>query len=154
MLRSFRLLAAALGLGAALVASTVAAQSTQFTDFAMGTVAFVMAKTINVPDLAIVQAALISATLSFVTVFWMVHLEAGRKGLVGLPSEQCPNPWTALRLMRSPHAADETLCLDAHCRPLTAWLPQTPPPGGVVRLRVCPATGASLTPAPATKTSD
>jgi hypothetical protein len=62
-------------------------------------------------------------------------------------------PVTALRLMRSPHAADYTLCLDAHCRPLTAWLPQTPPPEGVVRLRVCPATGVSLTPAPATKTS-
>jgi TRAP transporter 4TM/12TM fusion protein len=63
----------------------------------MGAVAFIMAETINVPYLDIVQAALIPAILYFVTAFWMVHLEAGRKGLVGLPKEECPNPWTAVR---------------------------------------------------------
>jgi TRAP-type uncharacterized transport system fused permease subunit len=26
-----------------------------------------------------------------------VHLEAGRAGLAGLPKDQCPNPWTALK---------------------------------------------------------
>jgi len=30
-------------------------------------------------------------------VFWMVHLEARRAGLEGLPKEQCPNPWAAVR---------------------------------------------------------
>lgn len=64
----------------------------------MGAVAFIMAETINVPYLAIVKAALIPAILYFVTAFWMVHLEAGRKGLNGLPKDQCPNPWTAVRL--------------------------------------------------------
>lgn len=63
----------------------------------MGAVAFIMAETINVPYVAIVQAALIPAILYFVTVFWMVHLEAGRRGLHGLPKDQCPNPWTAVR---------------------------------------------------------
>ncbi|MDM7949496.1 TRAP transporter permease [Hydrogenophaga sp.] len=63
----------------------------------MGAVAFIMAETINVPYLEIVQAAVIPAILYFVTAFWMVHLEAGRKGLVGLPKEECPNPWTAVR---------------------------------------------------------
>jgi TRAP transporter 4TM/12TM fusion protein len=63
----------------------------------MGAVAFIMAETINVPYIEIVQAALIPAILYFVTAFWMVHLEAGRKGLVGLPKEECPNPWTAVR---------------------------------------------------------
>jgi TRAP transporter 4TM/12TM fusion protein len=63
----------------------------------MGAVAFIMAETINVPYLAIVQAAIIPAILYFVTAFWMVHLEAGRKGLIGLPKEECPNPWTAVR---------------------------------------------------------
>jgi TRAP transporter 4TM/12TM fusion protein len=63
----------------------------------MGAVAFIMAETINVPYLDIVQAALIPAILYFVTAFWMVHLEAGRKGLVGLPKDECPNPWTAVR---------------------------------------------------------
>ena len=63
----------------------------------MGAVAFIMAETINVPYLEIVQAAVIPAILYFVTAFWMVHLEAGRKGLIGLPKEECPNPWTAVR---------------------------------------------------------
>ena len=64
----------------------------------MGAVAFIMAETINVPYVAIVKAALIPAILYFITAFWMVHLEAGRKGLDGLPKDQCPNPWTAVRL--------------------------------------------------------
>jgi TRAP transporter 4TM/12TM fusion protein len=63
----------------------------------MGAVAFIMAETINVPYVKIVQAAVIPAILYFVTVFWMVHLEAGRKGLSGLAKEDCPNPWTAVR---------------------------------------------------------
>ncbi len=63
----------------------------------MGAVAFIMAETINVPYLAIVKAAVIPAILYFVTAFWMVHLEAGHKGLHGLPKEECPNPWTAVR---------------------------------------------------------
>jgi TRAP transporter 4TM/12TM fusion protein len=63
----------------------------------MGAVAFIMAETINVPYLSIVQAAVIPAILYFVTAFWMVHLEAGRKGLTGLAKEDCPNPWTAVR---------------------------------------------------------
>jgi TRAP transporter 4TM/12TM fusion protein len=63
----------------------------------MGAVAFIMAETINVPYIDIVKAALIPAILYFVTAFWMVHLEAGRKGLVGLPKDECPNPWTAVR---------------------------------------------------------
>ncbi|MBA4264966.1 MAG: C4-dicarboxylate ABC transporter [Comamonadaceae bacterium] len=63
----------------------------------MGAVAFIMAETINVPYLSIVQAAVIPAILYFVTAFWMVHLEAGRKSLMGLAKEDCPNPWTAVR---------------------------------------------------------
>ncbi|MFT6589178.1 MAG: TRAP transporter 4TM/12TM fusion protein [Rhodoferax sp.] len=63
----------------------------------MGAVAFIMAETINVPYLEICKAAVIPAVLYFVTAFWMVHLEAGRKGLLGIPKEECPNPWTAIR---------------------------------------------------------
>lgn len=64
----------------------------------MGAVAFIMAETIDVPYVTIVKAALIPAILYFITAFWMVHLEAGRKGLYGLPKDECPNPWTAVRL--------------------------------------------------------
>ncbi len=63
----------------------------------MGAVAFIMAETINVPYIEICKAALIPAILYFVTAFWMVHLEAGRKGLLGLPKEECPDPWAAIR---------------------------------------------------------
>ena len=63
----------------------------------MGAVAFIMAETINVPYIEICKAAVIPAILYFCTAFWMVHLEAGRKGLVGLAKEDCPNPWKAVR---------------------------------------------------------
>ena len=56
-----------------------------------------MAENINVPYADIVKAAAIPAILYYVTAFWMVHLEAGRKNLTGLPREQCPNPWHAMR---------------------------------------------------------
>ena len=63
----------------------------------MGAVAFIMAETLNVPYLEIVKAAIIPAILYFVTIFWSVHLEAGRKGLVGLDKKDCPNPWKAVK---------------------------------------------------------
>ncbi|MGE0315099.1 MAG: TRAP transporter permease [Lautropia sp.] len=63
----------------------------------MGAVAFIMAETIDVPYVEIVKAAVIPAILYFVTVFWMVHLEAGRANLTGLPKDECPNPWTSVR---------------------------------------------------------
>ena len=64
----------------------------------MGAVAFIMAETIDVPYVDICKAATIPAMLYFFTAFVMVHLEAGRAGLVGMPKDQCPNPWTAIRL--------------------------------------------------------
>lgn len=64
----------------------------------MGAVAFIMAETINVPYIEIVKAAIIPAVLYFVTAFITVHLEAGRKNLDGLPKEDCPDPWAAVKL--------------------------------------------------------
>ncbi|MDQ5882563.1 MAG: hypothetical protein QG616_2397, partial [Pseudomonadota bacterium] len=63
----------------------------------MGAVAFIMAENLNVPYAEIVKAAAIPAILYYLTAFWMTHLEAGRKNLVGLPKEQCPSPWRALK---------------------------------------------------------
>jgi len=63
----------------------------------MGAVAFIMAETIGVRYIEIVKAAIVPALLYFVTAFWMVHLEAGRKGLHGLRKEDCPNPWAAVK---------------------------------------------------------
>ncbi len=63
----------------------------------MGAVAFIMAETLNVPYAEIVKAALIPAFLYYFTAFVMVHQEAARAGLKGLPKDQCPDPWIALK---------------------------------------------------------
>lgn len=63
----------------------------------MGAVAFIMAETLNVPYADIVKAAVIPAFLYYFTAFAMVHLEAGRLKLLGIPKDQCPNPWHAIR---------------------------------------------------------
>jgi TRAP transporter 4TM/12TM fusion protein len=63
----------------------------------MGAVAFIMAETINVPFVEIAKAALIPALLYFGSVFWMVHLEAKRANLKGLPKDQCPSAWAAVK---------------------------------------------------------
>ncbi len=63
----------------------------------MGAVAFIMAENLNVPYIEIVKAAAIPAILYYVTTFWMVHLEAGRKNLRGLSKEECPSAWGAIR---------------------------------------------------------
>jgi TRAP transporter 4TM/12TM fusion protein len=63
----------------------------------MGAVAFIMAETLNVPYVTIVKAAVVPAILYYATAFWMVHLEAGRAHLLGMPKAECPNPWTAIR---------------------------------------------------------
>ncbi|BCO25261.1 hypothetical protein MIZ03_0121 [Rhodoferax lithotrophicus] len=63
----------------------------------MGAVAFIMAETLNLPYAEIVKAAIIPALLYYFTAFTMVHLEAGRAKLMGLPKEQCPNPWKHMR---------------------------------------------------------
>ncbi|MCA6217514.1 TRAP transporter permease [Ideonella sp. B7] len=63
----------------------------------MGAVAFIMAETLNVPYAEICKAAVVPALLYYVTTFWMVHLEAGRAKLLGLPKDQCPSPWKAIR---------------------------------------------------------
>ncbi|WLH10685.1 TRAP transporter permease [Pseudomonas hefeiensis] len=63
----------------------------------MGAVAFIMAETINVPFVEIAKAALIPACLYFGSVFWMVHLEAKRSNLKGLPKDQCPSAMGAVK---------------------------------------------------------
>ncbi len=63
----------------------------------MGAVAFIMAETINVPYAEICKAAAIPAILYFFTAFVMVHLEAGRANLLGMPKDQIPDAWAALK---------------------------------------------------------
>lgn len=63
----------------------------------MGAVAFIMAEALNVEYIQIVKAAAIPAILYFATAFWMVHLEAGRAKLFGMPRAECPNAWQSMR---------------------------------------------------------
>lgn len=63
----------------------------------MGAVAFIMAETLGVEYIEVVKAALIPAILYFLGVFWMVHLEAGKRGLRGLSRDQLPSPRAALK---------------------------------------------------------
>jgi len=63
----------------------------------MGAVAFIMAETLDVPYAEVVKAAIVPAVLYFASAFWMVHLEAGRAGLVGLPQDELPSPLRALK---------------------------------------------------------
>ncbi len=62
----------------------------------MGAAAFIMAETIGVPYSEVAIAAAIPAILYFGSAFWMVHLEAGMRNLVGLPREQCPSALKAV----------------------------------------------------------
>lgn len=63
----------------------------------MGTAAFLMAELLGISYLNVVVAALIPALLYYVSLFFMVHFEAKKTGLVGLPREECPKLWPSLR---------------------------------------------------------
>ncbi|EBA07596.1 TRAP transporter permease [Sagittula stellata] len=63
----------------------------------MGAVAFIMAETLDVPYVEVVKAALVPAILYFASAFWIVHLEAGKHALRGLPREDLPSPLKAVK---------------------------------------------------------
>jgi TRAP transporter 4TM/12TM fusion protein len=63
----------------------------------MGAVAFIMAENIGVPYATVVKASLIPAMLYFASAFWMVHLEAGKERLLGVPRSELPSPLAAFK---------------------------------------------------------
>jgi TRAP transporter 4TM/12TM fusion protein len=63
----------------------------------MGAAAFVMAEFLAVPYLQVVVWALIPAILYYVAVFFAVHFEAKRVGLLGLPDAECPRLRNVMR---------------------------------------------------------
>ncbi len=63
----------------------------------MGAVAFIMAETLNISYFEVCKAAAVPAILYYLTAFWMVHLEAGKYKLIGLPKEDCPSAWGAFK---------------------------------------------------------
>lgn len=62
----------------------------------MGAAAFVMVEFLNIPYIEIAKAAAIPAILYFTGVFLMVHFEALREGLVGLPRTSLPRLKTVI----------------------------------------------------------
>ncbi|MGD9670579.1 MAG: TRAP transporter permease [Hyphomicrobiaceae bacterium] len=62
----------------------------------MGAVAFIMAETLDIPYSEVVKAAVVPAILYFASAFWMVHLEAGKRGLLGLGPNELPSARTAI----------------------------------------------------------
>ena len=63
----------------------------------MGAAAFIMAQFLSVPYIEIAKAALIPACLYYLAVGFMVHMEAKRLGLKGIPKERLPRVWPVLR---------------------------------------------------------
>ncbi|MCR4266384.1 TRAP transporter permease [Nitratireductor sp. ZSWI3] len=63
----------------------------------MGAVAFIMAETLGIEYYEVVKAAIIPAVLYFTSAFWMVHLEAGKFQLYGLPRSELPSARRALQ---------------------------------------------------------
>ena len=57
----------------------------------MGAAAFIMAEYLGLPYLTIVIAAIIPAFLYYLAVLAMVHLQACKKGMTGVPEDQLPN---------------------------------------------------------------
>ncbi|MGE5799788.1 MAG: TRAP transporter permease, partial [Syntrophaceae bacterium] len=63
----------------------------------MGAAAFIMAEFLGIPYLKIALCAVLPALVHFFAVGWMVHLEAKKTGLHGLPKEMLPNVWLVLK---------------------------------------------------------
>ena len=63
----------------------------------MGAAAFIMAQFLGVGYIEIAKAALIPACLYYLAVGFMVHMEAKRLGLHGIPKERLPKVWPVLR---------------------------------------------------------
>ncbi|GAB6154026.1 TRAP transporter permease [Desulfosporosinus burensis] len=68
----------------------VASTGGQFMPPIMGAAAFIMAEFLNIPYKNIMIAALIPAFLYYLAVFAMVHLEALKTGLEGVPRDKLP----------------------------------------------------------------
>ena len=56
----------------------------------MGAAAFIMAEYLNVPYKDVAIAAAIPAVLYYLTLYWVVDLEAAKEGLLGLPQDKLP----------------------------------------------------------------
>lgn len=76
---------------------SVASTGGQFMPPVMGAAAFIMADMLGTSYLRVCMAAAIPAILYFFALLYMVHMEALRKGLKGLPKEELPHLGAVLK---------------------------------------------------------
>lgn len=69
----------------------------QITPPIMGAAAFIMAEFLEVPYTTIVLAAMIPAAMHYIGVLCIVHFQAKRLGLKGVPAEEIPKLWAVLK---------------------------------------------------------
>ena len=62
----------------------------------MGAAAFILAAYSSKPYVEVAIASLIPALLYFGGLFWFIHLEAHKAGLVGIPEEERPSFWEVM----------------------------------------------------------
>ena len=69
----------------------------QVTPPIMGAAAFIMAETLGIPYNQLILVAIIPASLHYLAILWMVHLEAKRLKLAGMAPEDIPSLLKVLR---------------------------------------------------------
>ena len=69
----------------------------QVTPPIMGAAAFIMAETLGIPYNQLILVAVVPAALHYLAILWMVHLEARRLGLAGMPADEIPSLNKVLR---------------------------------------------------------
>jgi TRAP transporter 4TM/12TM fusion protein len=57
----------------------------------MGAAAFIMAEIIGIPYLDVVRAAFLPAIISYLALFWVVHIEAMKMGIKAIPRAELPH---------------------------------------------------------------
>ncbi|MCF8064833.1 MAG: TRAP transporter permease [Desulfarculaceae bacterium] len=62
----------------------------------MGAAAFIIAEYCNLPYLEVVRAAVVPAVLSYLTLFFITHIEACKLGLTSIPRRELPAFWPTL----------------------------------------------------------
>lgn len=56
----------------------------------MGAAAFIMAEIVGIPYLDVVRAAVLPAVISYMALFWVVHIESMKMGIKAIPRSQLP----------------------------------------------------------------
>ena len=75
----------------------VASTGSQIMPPIMGSAAFIIAETLGIPFRNIAAAAIIPALLYYISVYFSIHFESRKRGLVGMDEEDIPNVKETLR---------------------------------------------------------